>query len=71
MILTVLYADGTEEAYSVSEHTKIREAMRNDFFYFSTVEGGQVAIAAVAVEKVTLGNVELTLDQGTAHGRHR
>lgn len=69
MILTVLYADGTEEGYSVSPNTKIREALRDDFFYISTLEGGQVAIAASAVEKISLGNVDVNLAQDTPHGR--
>ena len=62
MLLTVTYADGTEDAYSVHPNTRIREARLDDFFYFS-VEGGQVAINAVTIERIVLGNVELSLEE--------
>ncbi len=62
MILTVLYADGTEEAYSVSEATKLRGMRDDDFFYFTTTEGGQVAIAAACVERMEMGNLTLEFE---------
>lgn len=62
MLLIVELDHGGEEGYDVPENTKLLELLNDGYWVFTTLTGGQVALADGIVTRVTLGNVSLVLD---------
>jgi hypothetical protein len=59
MLLVIQYDDGTEQGYEVPDGTNLLSALRDDYWIFQTLSGGQIAVSADTASKLTLGNVEL------------
>lgn len=59
MILLLTMHDGTERGYDVPEGTMLLSALREGYWFFQTVSGGQVSLSAEIVAEASLGNVQL------------
>lgn len=58
MRLIVESVDGTEELIDVAPGTVLRRCLKDDYWWFRSTSGGQLAIAASEVVRVEVGNVQ-------------
>jgi len=64
MILVATFKDGTEEAFDVSERTKLRSMQKDGFWTFTTTSGGQVGLNEEDVQRIDIGVVHFEDDRG-------
>lgn len=64
MLLVVTYADDSEEAFQVGERTRLKPLLKDGYWTFRTLAGGEVAIASDQVERVEFGQVTFADERG-------